>query len=294
MNTMKRNQSPGFTVIEFIVVMVMLTFLGMIAVSNFNAFLKKSDAEAGAQEFANVLRLAQSRTISSESSGSYGVYVNTSVTPHQYVLFKGASYATRTVSEDQTYTLPKNSEFFNITLGGGSEVTFNRLTGNSNQAGNVTVMSKVDTTQTKVVYIDNAGVVSFSATSVPSDASRVKDTRHVHFNYSRVINTATENITLNFNNGQVVQTFPINAYMVANQIEWYDTVSVGGTDQTVEVHTHRLNSSDTQFSIRRDKRYNDKSLKITISGELGSLIEYTADGSSTTYTSTYVSSLQNQ
>lgn len=294
MNTITRKQSFGFTINEFVIVMVMLTFLGMIVVSNFDNLLKKSDADAGAQEFANVLRLAQSRTVSSESSSQYGVYLNTAVTPHQYVLFQGTSYAARNASEDQTYNLPKNAEFFNISLGGPSEVTFNRLTGNSNQAGNVTVRSKIDATQTKLVYIDNSGIISFSAVSPPSDLARVKDSRHLHFDYSRVIDTLTENITLNFNNGQVVQTFPINAFLAANQIEWLKTISVGGVNQTVKIHTHRLNSPDTQFSIHRDRRFNTTPLAITISGDLGSMAEYSADGSSTIYNSIYVSNFQLQ
>ena len=286
--------NSGFTVNELVIVITMITILGIIAISNFTLFIKRSEVNNGTQEFANVLKLAQSKTLSSENNSQYGVYINTSSDPDQYILFKGATYATRDTLADQTYSLPKSTEFFTITLGGGNEVDFNRLDGTSQQSGNVTVRSKNDTSQTKTVYIDNSGTIGFTAVSAPSDSARVKDSRHLHFNYSRIIDTLTESITLNFNNGEVIQTFPINVFLVATQIEWSQTISVGGVDQTVKVRTHNLNNPDTQFSIHRDRRFNDKSLKITISGESNILAEYSADGSSTTYTSIYVSSFQLQ
>lgn len=295
-NKINKNRNlAGFTVNELVIVITMLTILGIIVVSNFSSFIKSSEASNGAQEFANVLKLAQSRTLSSENYSQYGVYLNTTVTPHQYILFKGATYATRIISEDNVYSLPKSTEFSTITLGGGNEIDFNRIDGTSQQAGNVTVRSKTDTSHLKTVYIDNSGIISFTAVAAPSDSARIKDSRHLHFDYSRVIDTLTENITLNFNNGQVIQTFPINAYLLAGQIQWLQTVSVGGTDQIIKINTHRLNSIDTQFSIHRDRRFNDKSLKITISGDSsGTLADYSADGAITTYTSIYVSSFQLQ
>ncbi len=286
----KDRLQTGFTFIEVIIVVLILSVLVAITVSDFVFWSKRIDVDNTTQEFANILRLAQNRTLSSEGSSQYGVYLNTTTSPHQYVMFKGTSYATRDTSADQIYLLQQMLEFFNINLGGGNEIVFNKLTGASQQSGNLSIRSKLDTSQIKTVYIDSSGTVSFSSVPNPSDASRVKDSRHLHFDYSRVIDTNTENITLSFDNGFVIYTFSINAYFISGQIDWSDTISVAGSNQTVRIHTHRLNNPDTQFSIYRDRRLNNKSLKITISGDSSEqLANYSADGLTTDFSSIYVS-----
>jgi hypothetical protein len=253
---------------------------------------KITDVNNVIQEFANILRLAQNKTLSSENSSQYGVYLDNVASPNKYTLFKGESYALRDVSADQIYSLPESAEFFEINLGGSNEVVFIKLTGQISQPGDVSIRLKSDTSQVKSIYLDNSGAISFASSSSPSDVSRIKDSRHLHFDYSRNINTASENITLNFNNGSVVQTFPISDHIADGQIKWSGTFSVNGSDQTIEISTHKLNSPETQFSIKRDRRLNDKAVKITISNDSsGYLVNYSADGLTTDFTSLYVSNL---
>jgi len=271
--------NKGFTLIEIVIVITILAIISTIVISNFFLWTKKTDVNNTIQEFANILRLAQNRTLSSEGDSQYGVYINTVDSPYKYILFKGTSYDTRDSSFDQVSILVKTVEFFNISLGGGNEIVFSKLSGASVQSGSVSIRSKSDTSQIKTVYIENSGTINFSSVSAPSDSSRTKDSRHVHIDYSRTINTATENITLNFDDGVVIQTFPINAYLIGDQINWLGTFSVSGSNQTVKIHTHRLNSTDTQFSVHRNGTLNNKSLKITISDDTsGNLVNYSADG----------------
>lgn len=111
-------------------------------------------------------------------------------------------------------------------------------------------------------------------TFLPSDASRIKDSRHVHFDYSRVISTGAEKLTLIFANPpgpDVSQEILIADNLRDGQIFW--------EGQNIKIQTHRLNNPDTQFSVHRDRRYNSKALKVTISGDAtGDLIQYQADG----------------
>ena len=88
------------------------------------------------------------------------------------------------------------------------------------------------------------------ATSSPSDENRIKDSRHVHFDYSRVIFTATERLilTLDYDSSPIIQEIIIANNLQDGQIFWQG--------QNIKIQTHRLNSPDTQFSIHRDKRYN--------------------------------------
>ncbi len=286
---LKFKKNNGFTLVEVVIVIAILAIISAIVVFDFVLFQKKSNLDNNVQEFTSVFLLAQSKTLSSENDSKYGVYLDTGVLPNKYILFKGSSYVLRDVSADQAYSLHNTLEFNSINLGGGNEIVFDKLTGASEEQGSVSIKVIADTSQSKTVYISSSGVVSFNSPVAASDENRVKDSRHVQFDYSRYIDTANENIILNFNNS-VTQIIPISSYLVAGNLQWQGTVNVGGADQTVEINTHRLNNPDTLFSVRRDKRYNNTTLKITISGDSsGSLAEYSVDGLTTVHSSIYVS-----
>lgn len=284
-------ENRGFTLFEFMIVTVIMSVLAAIIISNFILLQKKSNLDSSIKEFAGVLRLAQNNALLSKDGNPYGVYIDPQFS-NKYVLFKGISYSARDTSADQIYFLPNTMEFIII---GGSSIIFDKLTGEV-QGGpySVSVRLKADTSQIKTVYVTNSGTISFNQPITPSDANRIQDSRHVQFNYSRIINTSTENIILTFNSGAggaTTKIIPINAYLVAGELQWQGTVNVGGVDQIVGINTHWLNNPDTLFSVRRDRRYNNNSLVITISGDnSGSLVQYSADGIVTTHSSIYVSS----
>lgn len=287
---MKIKNSAGFTLVEIIIVIAILAILMAIIIPNFFSINKNSDLNNGATEFSTILKLAQNKTLSSEDYSQYGIYLDTTTSPHKYVLFKGQSYVSRDPSFNQSYSLPDTMEFYNINLqGGGNQIVFDRLTGASNNHGNVSIRLKIDTTKNKTIYVANSGSVGFIPPVTILDASRINDSRHLHFAYSRIIDTANENLVLTFDNSQT-EIIQISFYLVGGELQWEGTVNIGGNDQKIEINTHKLNSPNTLFSVRRDRRYNDKILKITLSGDSsGYLAQYSADGSDITHTSTYVS-----
>ena len=283
-------ESGGFTLIEVIVVITILTILITVSITSLHSLQIASYLDNGTQEFVSILKLAQNKTLSSENNSQYGVYLDVLVSPNKYILFKGPSYVLRDISYDQIYFLDKTVEFFGITLNGGSEIVFDKLTGTTQNSGSVALRLASDTSQNKTVYISSVGTVGFNAPVTLSDNNRVKDSRHAQLDYSRSINVNTENIVLNFNNSQVIQSIAISQYLSAGQFDWSGVVSVGGINQTIRIHTNRLNNSDTQFSIHRDRRFNDKSLVITISGDnSGSVAQYSTDGLTTSSSSIFVS-----
>lgn len=281
----------GFSIVELVIVVAVLAVIAMISLPSFVALLKTPQLNNTSEEIINTLKTAQNRTLSSEGNSQYGVYFDTTTSPHQYVLFKGSSYASRISSFDKIYPIPSALEMYATNLaGGGNQVVFDRLTGSTANSGNVSLRFIDDVSQTKIIYIDNAGVVGYVALSTPSDSNRVKDSRHIDFNYNRTIATDTENIILTFG-GSAVQTIPMNQYLVNGQFYWSGTVSIGNANQTLTIHTLRLNNADTQFSIYRDMRFNTASLTIKLSGDSsGTVAEYSANGLTTTYPSIYVNS----
>ena len=282
----------GFTISEVIIVIAILTILAAVVITDFVFMQKRTTLDNGAQEFIGAVRSAQNKTLASESGSQYGVYLDASVSPNKYTLFKGTSYALpgRDVSSDQVYFLPDTIEFYAILFGGGNEIVFDRVTGLTQKSGNVSLRVKTDASQNKTVYISNFGVVSFNQAPTSLDTNRVKDSRHVTFDYSRLI-VNTESIVLTFDGGAVVQQIPISLYSTSGPLDWEGSVLVGGVNQKIHIHTYNnISSSPSQFSVFRDRRYNNKSLNITISGDgSGSLAQYSADGLSTSYSSIYVS-----
>ena len=291
--------NTGFTIVELIIVIAILTIFAAIPIADFVLMQKRTTLDNGAQEFIGVVRSAQNKTLAAESASQYGVYLDTLVSPHKYILFKGASYASRDPASDQPYPLPDTLEFYTINLkdlnnNNKNEIVFDRVTGVTQISGSVSLRVKADISQNKTIYVSNFGVVSFNQAPTSLDTNRIKDSRHVVFDYSKPIDisvTSTENIVLTFD-GTVVQQIPMSLYSTSGQLDWKGNVLVGGINQTIYIHTYRLNNNPvtvpdnpdayTQFSVFRDRRYNDKSLVITISGgtfpDTGSLAQYSADG----------------
>ena len=153
---------------------------------------------------------------------------------------------------------------------------------------------KADQTQTKTIYIETSGLSGTSSPLSPSDENRIRDSRHVNFNYSRLIDTASEKIILTFEGG-IVSEIVISQNLVGGQLDWEGEVEVAGSTEKLKIHTLLLNDpfNFTQFSIHRDRRYNIKALTITIDGDsTGYLVNYSADGSAADSTSSFVSNLQ--
>lgn len=288
----------GFTIIEVVIVIAVLVILAAVSVGSLMSIQKQIDLNNTSQELVGVMQLAQNKTLASESDDRYGVYLDFSSQPNRYILFQGSTYASRTQSYDQKHLLPSSIKFSQSTnLGGSREVDFDKLTGASDQSGQI-VLQNISTSKEVNIYVSSSGSVGFASLPASSDNDRLKDSRHIHFDYSRSItyNTSVspctgETVDLYFNGASLPQQqIPVCSNLVAGEIEWLGTVSVSGSSQTVQVHTHRLNNPDTQFSIHRDGRLNTKSLIIKLSGDSsGNLASYSADGLTTSHSSIYVS-----
>jgi Tfp pilus assembly protein FimT len=279
---MKESQNlRGVTLIELLLIVGIFIILAIISVPTFRYFQRESDLNNSTQEIINTLRLAQDKTLASEGGSNYGVHFEI----EKFVLFEGTSY-NPLATNNETHNLPQSVEVYEINLAGEeTEVVFDRLTGETDQFGRISLRLKSDLSKISTVGIKSSGQITLGEEINPPDLPPNIDSRHVHFNYTRVIDTATEELTLTFE-GPVVEEITIADYITGGQIDWEGEVDAGGDIQKLKIHTHRLNNPDTQFCIHRDRRYNNKALTITISGDgSGSLIDYSADGLITTNTS---------
>ena len=290
----KNQKNSGFTLVELLTILGILIIITVTAVPAYRNFQKESDLTNSAEEIINILRVAQSKTLASEQDSQWGVYFSTTTTPNQYTLFKGLDYDSRDTSSDQNYTLSSSVETNEIDLtGSDSEVVFNKLIGTTSNYGSISLRLITDVSKTKTIIVESSGQIFYSQ-AVSSDENRIKDSRHVHFDYNRQINTLTETLILTFtyDSSDVIENIVIINNMQNDQIYWEGEVSVDGQIQKLKIHTHRLNDPmlGTQFCIHRDKRYNDKALKIELDNDLsGNLINYDNAGQTTQGTSIYVS-----
>ncbi|MEK7510561.1 MAG: type II secretion system protein [Patescibacteria group bacterium] len=279
----------GFTLIETLVVLGMFFAAVALAVPVFRSFQKESDLSNATHQIQNILKLAQSKTIASESESKYGVSFNTALTPHRYTLFQGNSYASRDPAFDQVFILPTSVEIFLISLGAGSEAVFDRIQGTTSQSGTISLRVIGDPSKTATIYVENSGKIATVNTAVASDSNRIKDSRHTHIDYTgRIIDTATEKIIIHDSFTPV--EIRIADYLEGGQIQWTGEVNAGGQIQKLKIHTHILNDVTlrTQFSIHRDRRYNNRHIHVSLSGDsTGDLIQYADNGDTTQGTSLY-------
>lgn len=290
-------KEQGLSLIELLAVISILLIILGITVQSLRYFQGEGALSDSSEKIINILRMAQSKTLASEGASQYGVYFDKTTDPHQYTLFKlfdSVSYndPLRNTSSDEVYQISKSVEIYEINLGGGQEVVFSRLTGETANSGTVSLRLTSDNSKTRTIGIKPSGKITLGTESTPTDIGRLKDSRHVHIVYANFIDTTTEKLTLTF--PTKTQDIPISTNMVAGQFYWEDEVAVDGQNQKIKIHTHYLNINDagifkTQFSVHRDMRFNDKVLKISISGDpSGNLIEYSADGLTTTESSVFV------
>ena len=137
--TVQKKSRRGFTLVELLVTLGIFAILGMIALP-VSHYLEE-DAALGntTKEIAGILRLAQSKTLASENSDSYGVFFD--VSANQYTFFKGLSFAQRNMAADEAYILAKSLEFSTIEFPAG-EVVFAKVTGFSSSMGSVSIRLK--------------------------------------------------------------------------------------------------------------------------------------------------------
>lgn len=286
----------GVTLVELLTIGALFAILALITLPAIGLFESKVDVVNTTEEIRSVLRLAQNRTVASDDQSTYGVYFGATATSDRYILFQGADYATRDASSDVIYAVPGSVELHGINLSGGGEVVFDRISGTTDQPGDVSVRLVSATSTQETIYVEASGKISLVSSTAGSDASRIADSRHVHVDYTnRLIDTATEKLVLTFS--AATQDIVIQDNMLGGQIFWEGDVVDDGETQHVKIHTHLLNdtTSWTRFSIHRDRRFNSKPLTIDIddvSGpdpDPGTIITYDAAGQTATGTSIYVS-----
>ncbi len=144
----------GFTLMEMAIVMAILILLVAIVVPSFSRYRKVQILKSETEHLVLLLREARSRTLSSENSLQYGVYV----TSNSVTMFSGSAYVSG-ASGNQTTAVDSAVTLTPSLAGGGNTILFKRLSGATDQSGTIVVAVVGDTTQ-HTVTISSLGLIA--------------------------------------------------------------------------------------------------------------------------------------
>ena len=143
-------KNNGFSVIELILVMGILTLLLSISIPPGITFYKTREFNVHKNGIVQSLRRAQLKAMSIEDDSPFGIYVSSG---RQYVLFKGDSYATRDSSYDEIFDLPNNFQVLGV-----SEFVFSKLSGTTSNIGTTTLIAD---TFSEDIHINELGRINY-------------------------------------------------------------------------------------------------------------------------------------
>ena len=153
---MHRFTEKGFTLLEIIIVIAILGILTAITITAFRPFKQGTDLDTTTEHILGLLLEARAKTLSSENSMQYGIHFEGT----RVVLFTGSAYSAIDPLNEETI-LPTTITISAITLaGGGSDVVFTRLTGETAAYGTITLRLVADTSKTKQIAITATGLSS--------------------------------------------------------------------------------------------------------------------------------------
>lgn len=141
--------------IGFLEILISLAIVGIVITIVFVSFASLSESNElieAHSAITGLLRDARAKTLSSQSNTTYGVHFEET----KAVLFKGGSY-NASLPSNETYLLPKRTKISSISLGGGADTVFERLTGRASPSGEVVVAARRNLSKNKTVFILQTG-----------------------------------------------------------------------------------------------------------------------------------------
>ncbi|MFA5888670.1 MAG: type II secretion system protein [Candidatus Paceibacterota bacterium] len=153
---MKLSFKHGFTLVELLVVVAIMSVVSMIIFNTFVTFKTNQALNMDTDTVVEVLRQARNQTLTSKNSSSYGVHFSST----KVTLFVGTSYIAGSPT-NQDFILSSTDTILTISLTpSGSDVVFDRLTGETVNYGTV-VVSSPGISKSKTVTIYKTGLMEY-------------------------------------------------------------------------------------------------------------------------------------
>lgn len=145
-------KSRGITIIELLLVVSLISTIGLLSASFYSRFLTQNAVDNTENQLVSSFRKAQIYSMMGKQNGTWGVKYTAATN-------KITLYLTGNAAFDENYSVNNN-----ITVGGFTDITFDRITGLPKSSG-VPITSSVTITITggnnsKTITINSQGVVS--------------------------------------------------------------------------------------------------------------------------------------
>ena len=146
----------GITALELLLVVAVLGAVFSIVIPQFSKIRELQALKSGVADILSSIDKARSQTLSSLNSSEYGVHFETA----KIIIFKGVNFSTNDIN-NEIIDIISPAGISNVTFNSISDVSgkiyFNRLSGNPNQTGTVTLSTA---NFSKIITISATGVAS--------------------------------------------------------------------------------------------------------------------------------------
>jgi len=144
----KKNRQDGFTLVELIIVVALITIISAMSVAFYSRFLTQNAVANTVDQLVGEFRKAQLYSMMGRQNGTWGVAYNS----NKIQLFQGNTFATRNTAFDESFSVNTN-----ISITGFTELTFTKATGTPSASPTITVAGN---NNTKIITINSLGVIS--------------------------------------------------------------------------------------------------------------------------------------
>lgn len=142
-----RKGSGGFTLMEIVVVIAIVTIIVAISTPLYIQVQRFSILSSSREEVFQGIRLAQVSAFTGKHNTNVGIYFQTTA----FTLYEGSSYATRTAGSERLFTLPDT-----VTLSGLSDLNFEKGTGFPSSTGTLT-LQYTDSGASETITVNQLG-----------------------------------------------------------------------------------------------------------------------------------------
>lgn len=148
----------GFSILEILISLLILSLLATITVQAFVNFRTNIAIQTEIEDIMSLLERARIQTTSSYEDSQYGVHVESS----RLVFFKGATFAEPQTGNEE-FILDQSVSINEINLnGGGNDIVFQRLTGNTSAYGTLVIEAITNTSTTRTINIYQNGTIDLN------------------------------------------------------------------------------------------------------------------------------------